>query len=85
MAADVAKLLQPGDIILVKTPSQVYLQMFRMLGFKGYDHTVLVVDDSRTLHIGWPRAKLVPTILFTTPSKQGLLIRPRWTSDEQRN
>lgn len=46
---------------------------------------VVVVDDTRSLHISYPRAKLVPTYLFTHSRREGLLIRPKWVDDKQRD
>ena len=66
---------KPGDIILVKTPSRFY-NLMRKLFQSEYDHTVVVVDDERCLHISYPRAKLVPTYLFTHIMREPLIIRP---------
>ena len=65
---------KPGDLILVKTPSSFYNTM-RKLFQSDYDHTVLVVDEERCLHISYPTAKLVPTYLFTHIIREPLVIR----------
>lgn len=44
----------------------------------------VVYDEHLSLHISYPRAKMVPTILFTNKKRQPLIIRPRFDSDEQR-
>jgi len=55
--------VRPGDLILIKTPSTFYGLMRRLFESK-YDHTVVVVDEERSLHITYPRARLVPTYIF---------------------
>lgn len=47
-----------------------------------YDHIVVVVDQERCLHISFPRAKLVPTYLFTHIIREPLVIRPVMASAE---
>jgi hypothetical protein len=36
-----SKVLQPGDLILIKTPSSIY-EAFRRLGESQYDHIVQI-------------------------------------------
>ena len=55
--------LQAGDIILNLTPAPIF-DLFRDMSQTKYDHIVAVVDEKRSLHISYPYAKLVPTILF---------------------
>ena len=74
----------PGDLILIKTPNPIYAAIRRLHG-QTYDHVVVVIDDARSLHISYPRAKLVPTYLFTHSIREGLLIRPKWVNTEQRD
>ena len=52
-------MVEPGDIILIKTPSLIYSGM-RNFFHVEYDHALVVVDKERCLHISYPRAKLVP-------------------------
>ncbi|CDW74132.1 leucine rich repeat family protein [Stylonychia lemnae] len=75
--------LLPGDLILIRTPSSIY-EAFRRLGESYYDHIAVVLDDQLSLHISYPRTKVVPTILFTHKKKQPLIIRPNYKSDQQR-
>ena len=70
-----AKLVKPGDLILIKTPNKFY-EMMRKIYNSHYDHIVVVVDTERCLHISFPRAKLVPTYLFTHIIREPLVIRP---------
>ena len=69
------KLLQPGDLILTRTPSVIYA-FFRGLGYSDYDHIAVVLDEHYSLHISYPRAKRVPTVLFTHIKREPLVIRP---------
>ena len=64
----------PGDLILVKTPGAFYGLMRKIFASK-YDHTVVVVDDERSLHITYPKAKLVPTYIFLHILREPLVIR----------
>lgn len=66
--------VRPGDVILVKTPSTFY-GLMRRLFESNYDHSVVVVDDERCLHITYPRARLVPTYLFMHILRDPLVIR----------
>ena len=83
-AQDKATQLQPGDLILTKTPSCIY-QMFRTLGGPTeYDHISVVLDETYSLHISYPRAKKVPTTVFTHIKREPLVIRPVFQSPEQK-
>lgn len=67
--------LKPGDLILIKTPNRLY-ELMRKIYNTPYDHIVVVVDQERCLHISYPRAKLVPSYLFTHSVGEPLVIRP---------
>ena len=68
-------LLEPGDIILVKTPSMLYSGLRKV--FKNeYDHTLVSIDKERCLHISYPRAKLVPVIAYMHISREAIVIKP---------
>ena len=75
IAIEKAKLVKPGDMILVKTPNALY-DIVRRIYATTYDHIVVVVDLDRCLHISYPRAKLVPTYLFTSSRWEPLVLRP---------
>jgi hypothetical protein len=66
--------VRPGDLILVKTPSSYYGLMRKIFNSK-YDHTVVVVDEERSLHISYPKARLVPTYIFMHILREPLVIR----------
>ena len=83
-AQDKATMLQPGDLILTKTPSCIY-QMFRNLGGPSdYDHISVVLDETYSLHISYPRAKKVPTTLFTHIKREPMVIRPLFQTPEHK-
>ena len=68
-------MVQPGDIILIKTPSMVYSGLRNLFRYEC-DHALVVVDQERCLHISYPRAKLVPTWSYLQISKEPIIIRP---------
>jgi len=80
-AQEKAEMLQPGDLILTKTPSCIY-QMFRNLGCSEYDHISVVLDEYYSLHISYPRAKKVPTTLFTHIKREPMVIRPEFPTTQ---
>jgi hypothetical protein len=58
--------------------------MFRNLGASDYDHIAVVLDDYYSLHISYPRAKKVPTTLFTHLKREPMVIRPQFKAQRQR-
>ena len=56
--------------------------MFRNLGASDYDHIAVVLDDYYSLHISYPRAKKVPTILFTHIKREPMVIRPNFKTSK---
>lgn len=81
-ALELAASVKPGDLILVKTPNKMY-EAVRRIYSTPYDHIVVVVDDSRCLHISYPIAKLVPTYLFTHELREPLVLRPNLSQGER--
>lgn len=76
-------LLQPGDIILVKTPT-FFNSKLRIIANAPYDHCVVVMDSSMTcLEISYPEAKLVEVWAFVNPNRKPLIIRPQM-NDQQK-
>ena len=68
-------MVEPGDIILIKTPSVIYSGMRNFFHIE-YDHALVVVDKERCLHISYPRAKLVPVWSYLQISKEPIIIKP---------
>lgn len=66
---------------MLKTPASIY-EAARWICSQPYDHVVVVVDSERSLHISYPRAKLVPTYLFTHVKREPLLIRPNLNKEK---
>lgn len=70
--------MQPGDLILIKTPSTLY-DVFRRMASQEWDHVAVVVDNDdceSSLHITYPRAKFAETFLFTCVKRRPVIIRP---------
>lgn len=74
--------VEPGDIILTQTPSDMF-GIFRDVGHTQYDHLVAVIDKERSLHISYPYAKLVPTILFIQQKKRPLILKSKMSSSQK--
>jgi len=47
-----------------------------------HDHTVVVVDEERCLHITYPKAKLVPIHPFLLVKRDPLVVRVRLGSNQ---
>ena len=77
VAESKASLMQPGDLILTRTPSVIYA-FFRGLGYSDYDHIAVVLDERYSLHISYPRSKKVPTSIFTHLKREPLVLRPKF-------
>lgn len=75
--------MRPGDLILTQTPSQLF-GYFRTKYVTTYDHVVAVIDSERSLHISYPIAKVVPTILFLQKKKHPLILRCNFETEESR-
>lgn len=75
--------VQPGDLILVRTPN-VFYEAMRKLYSTRHDHLVVVIDEERCLNITYPKAKLVPVKPFLQMKRDPLVIRVRWTNEAQR-
>ena len=73
-------MVEPGDIILIKTPSVIYSGMRNFFHIE-YDHALVVVDKERCLHISYPRAKLVPVWSYLQISKEPIIIKPTVQKD----
>lgn len=70
--------VQPGDLILTKTPSKIF-KTLRELGRTDYDHVLAVIDQDRSLHVSYPFAKLVPTSQFVQKKKCSFILRPKFS------
>ena len=74
--------IQPGDIIFVKTPN-VFYDAMRKLYNTEHDHTLVVVDEERCLHITYPKAKLVPIQPFLLLKRDPLVVRVTLSSKQR--
>ena len=75
--------LQPGDLLIVKTPG-IFYRIGRKLTKNSYDHIAVVLYNNETLNIVLPKAVIRPTIIFTKPNRIPLIMRPKWKNSIQR-
>jgi hypothetical protein len=74
--------VQPGDLLLVKTPGLLY-SVGRRLTRNIYDHIAVVMEDGDTLNIVQPRAVVLPVRFFSRAERRPLVLRPQWTDPAQ--
>ncbi|KAH9185458.1 hypothetical protein AeNC1_012569 [Aphanomyces euteiches] len=65
---------KPGDIILVTTGGFVY-STGRYFCQQPWDHALLVVDDTKALHVGYPRVCYVSLERVLLPKRQPAIYR----------
>lgn len=73
--------LQPGDLIIVRTPGTFY-KFFRGLAGHKFDHLAIVLNDGMFLHVGPPTVRLLPVELLLDPTRSPVVYRPRLNSKE---
>jgi len=76
------QLLQPGDLIIVRTPGTFY-RFFRGLAGHKFDHLAIVMENGMFLHVGPPTIRLLPVELLLQENRQPRVFRPKLT-DAQR-
>jgi hypothetical protein len=81
LVAPRAAVLQPGDLIVVRTPGTFY-RVFRSAANHKVDHLAIVVEKGMFLHVGPPTIRLLPVELLLTPNRRPLVFRPKLTQDE---
>lgn len=75
--------IQPGDLILVKTPG-IGFAIARRLVRSDYDHVAVVMHNDNTLNIVMPRAVMLPLSVVSKPQNAPLVLRLNWHTIEQR-
>ena len=80
----VLKLAQPGDLILIKTPGTGFA-FGRRITRNHYDHVAVVMHNNETLNIVMPKTIKLPLSVFNKPENAPLILRPNWTTQEQRD
>lgn len=75
--------VEPGDLILVKSPGLVFGLARRIAG-NPYDHVAVVASDGSTINIDKPGARLLPADRLLRPSLQPLVLRPQFASADER-
>ncbi|CAI2369713.1 unnamed protein product [Moneuplotes crassus] len=77
--------LQPGDILLVKTPTLFNSLSLRKATNMTYDHAFVVLDKYyNCLQITFPKAKLTKVWNLVHPIREPLIVRPK-ISEEVRD
>jgi len=76
------KRIQPGDLLLVKTPGTIY-KIGRKITKNIYDHIAVVLYDDETLNIVVPKTIIRPTTIFSKPNRIPLIVRPKWKNTSQ--
>ena len=81
LVAPRAAMLQPGDLIVVRTPGTFY-HLFRRAAKHSVDHLAIVVENGMFLHVGPPTIRLLPVELLLTPNRRPLVFRPKLSEEE---
>lgn len=76
-------LIQPGDLLLIKTPGLIY-KIGRKLTGNTHDHIAVCLENGNTLNIVNPRAVIIPVDYFLKRQKNPVLLRPKWQNLDQR-
>ena len=75
--------LEPGDIVLLRTPGVVY-QSFRQVSNYSYDHVVVALSrPDHCLHISPPKARRVRTNQLLIEERDPLVLRPQIAEKER--
>lgn len=77
------KKIQPGDLLLVRTPGIGY-SIGRKLTRNTHDHIAVVLNKGVTLNIVNPITVIRPISIFCKPNRNPLILRPKWRDMEQR-
>ncbi len=78
-------MVQPGDLILVRTPGWVFRVGRRLCG-NTYDHIAVVVQNGQTVNIDKPMSRTLPMEKLLRPHLSPLVLRPAWAhTGEQEN
>ena len=72
---EILAVLQPGDIILLRSPGFLY-DTFRFLTNSPHDHAVVAVTASRVLHFAPPHAREIPTRKAVQDKYEPRVLRP---------
>ena len=79
-----ANVLEPGDLILVKSHGRLFA-FGRWLGGNPYDHVAVVVGNGQTINIDKPRTRQLPLERLLRASHEPLVLRPAWPSAAARD
>ncbi len=76
--------VQPGDLVLIKTPGLPY-KVGRFLMGTTYDHISVVVRNGLTANVVWPQNIYFPAKQLLAPKRKPFVIRPIWENATEQN
>ncbi|KAL4472285.1 hypothetical protein ABPG72_011646 [Tetrahymena utriculariae] len=79
---ELKKEIQPGDIVLTKTSSNVYGIVRKMMDSE-YDHVSVFLDQQNVLHISPPKVRIIPSNIFLMRRMGPFIIRPNLDTQER--
>ena len=75
--------LEPGDIILVRTPGFFY-EGFRLISSFDYDHVLVALTrPDHSLHVSPPLARRIQSSKLLVQIRQPLVLRPKLSQEER--
>ncbi|KRX08946.1 hypothetical protein PPERSA_08149 [Pseudocohnilembus persalinus] len=80
-AENLQNIIQPGDIIITKTPTTVY-NIVRKLTKSEYDHVSIVLDKQNVIHIAPPQIRLINSQIFLTQKHKPIIIRANLSENQ---
>ena len=79
---DRLSVLQPCDLILVRTPGHMY-SILRQLANQQFDHLAIVMNDKHVLHISPPTIRLLHISTLIQPNRSPIVLRPKLSESEK--
>jgi hypothetical protein len=73
--------IQPGDIVITKTPSTIY-KLIRKIMHADYDHVAVFLNKKQALHISPPRIRIVSSNIFLMKKLHPIILRPKLNEKE---
>lgn len=73
--------VKAGDIVLVRTPGQL-LKTARIVTRNSFDHVLVVLKESKVLHVSPPKVRLLSLTKALDPKFSPVVLRPSLTPDE---
>ncbi|MBS1122542.1 MAG: hypothetical protein H6Q90_4770 [Deltaproteobacteria bacterium] len=77
-------MVQPGDLVLVRSPGAIFAAGRRLTG-NAYDHIAVVVQDDQTVNIDKPMSRRLPASRLLRSKLHPLVLRPAWRDEAARD